>query len=155
MTEEQSCQGGWRCLCSPSRLEGSFSETSLYKVGAFVASRSPRLPCSRPPGLHWALARRRRCNKTLRAVATCYAMTAREFPPYCERGYPVEMLGTGRDNGQRRALPAPMTMPSTCKITHEPGGAKTWVEELIWTRFRSGCRTCPRWIYLSRRSKVG
>src|SRR5829696_8126035 len=95
------------------------------------------------------------CLDLLQAVATCYAGTAREFSPYSERGYPVEGLGTGRDNGRRRSLAAPVIMPSTCKITHEPGGAKTWGEELLWTRFRSGCRTCPKWIYLSRRSEVG
>jgi hypothetical protein len=34
------------------------------------------------------------CVNLLQAVATCYAGTAREFSPYSERAYPLEVLGT-------------------------------------------------------------
>ena len=37
MTEEQSCQGGWRCLCSPSRLEGSHSRKLAYTRSALLS----------------------------------------------------------------------------------------------------------------------
>src|SRR5215208_4916442 len=61
MTEEQSCQGGWRCLYSPSCREGVFPETSCRFWG-FSEIRQPN------SGGSWKSRRRRVLGETLRWV---------------------------------------------------------------------------------------
>ncbi len=79
--------------------EGLFSETRGYKVGVSAASRGAQEPQPRPPSSLSALARLRRCDETLLAVATCYTDTARKFL-HIASGLSSRGVSTDRDNGR-------------------------------------------------------